>query len=222
MKRLNVCLILTLVLLLVTSSVASAGRNPNPGILPPNSRVQGLTYGEWSAKFWQSIFSIPTPENPAAGHYGPECYLERIGNVGLAVTGGGTLTFDCTMPTGMKLLLVVLIGECSTLEGNGANEQELRMCAQNFVPADLQASIDGIAVHNLSEYLVWSPLFDITVPEDNILEIPAATGQSVSYGTWLMLTPLTPGQHTIHIQGAYPVYGFTYDATYHITVTPGH
>jgi hypothetical protein len=217
MKRLRVCLILTLVLLLITSSVASASRNPNPGILPPNSRVQGLTYGEWSAKFWQSILSIHTP-----GYTGPDCYFKQIGKVGLAVGGGGTLTFDCSMPTGMKLFLAILTTECSTLEGNGSNEAELRACAQNFLPVDLQVTIDGVAVQNLSEYLVWSPLFDITVPEDNIFGMPGGTGLSVSYGTWLMLTPFTPGQHTIHVQGAYPDVGFFYDATYHITVTPGY
>jgi hypothetical protein len=212
-KRIIVVFVLAMVVILV--SVAPAAASANPGVLPPNSRVQGLTYGEWSAKFWQSILSIHAPDYDVS-----ECYFERVGNVGLAVTGGGTLTFDCTMPTGMKLFLVVLVGECSTLEGNGTNEEQLRECAKSFVPADLQASIDGVAVQNLSEYLVWSQVFDITVPVDNILGIPAGTGQSVSYGTWLMLTPFTPGQHTIHIQGAYPDYNFTYDAIYHITVTP--
>lgn len=226
MKRLRVCLILTLALLLVAVSVAGAGGNANPGILPPDSRVQGLTYGEWSAVFWQQAFALPASDSWLGGHYGPDCFFARIGNVGLAVSGGGTLNLSCEVPAGMPLFMVVLASECSTIEPPpfyGGNEEELRACALTFVPADLQVSIDGASVENLSDYLVLSPLYEFTVPEDNFFGVPGGTvAQSISYGTWLMLAPLTPGEHTIYVYGTYPLFGFIYDATFDITVTPGH
>ncbi len=221
MKRLRLCLTLTLAMLLVTVSVASAGGNANPGILPPNSRLQGLTYGEWSAKDWQSFVAIPPAESPYFGHLGPDCYFDRIGNVGFAVSGAGTLTLECEMPVGMALHMVVLDLMSTTLMGDGETEQELRECAQGFIPADLQASLDGVLVQNLDEYLVLSPAFDLTLPEDNIFGVPGGTGLAVSHGTWLMFAPLTPGQHTIHVQGAYPELDFAYDWTYLVTVVPG-
>jgi hypothetical protein len=217
--------VILVALLSIPASVASGGGNANPGILPPNSRVQGLTYGEWSAQYWQDVAAIPCDENPLCGHFGPECYFARIGNVGLGVAGGGTVTLDCEMPAGMMLFVAVLGMECSTLEGppfHGNNEEELRACNLQFPPHDLQASVDGVAVQNLSDYLVWSPLFEITVPEGNIFGVPAGSGYSVNYGTWLMIGPLTPGQHSVHLQGTYlPELDFGWDGTFHITVTPG-
>jgi len=221
MKRLRVCLALTLAMLLVTVSVASAGGNANPGVLPPNSRVQGLTYGEWSARLMQSVFGLPLSENPAAGAPWTGCYLERVGNVGLGVPFFGSGTFTCEMPVGTMLYLLVIASECSTLEPPpfyGSNEAELRACATSTAFADLQASIDGVAIQDVADYLVTSPLYQLTLPEGNVLGLPAGTGDSVAYGAFLMLAPLSPGQHTVHVHGAVPG-AFEYDMTYFITVT---
>lgn len=38
--------------------------NSNPGVHPPCSKPYGLAYGEWSAKWWEWVFSIPAPTNP--------------------------------------------------------------------------------------------------------------------------------------------------------------
>jgi hypothetical protein len=226
MKQLRVCLILTLALLLATVSVAGAGGNSNPGILPPNLRVQGMTYGEWNALWWQHVLEIPASENPMFGNYGPDCAFAQIGDVGLALAFAESVDIACAVPAGMKLFMGTLEAECSTLEEwpfFGGNEDELRACAQSFVPEDLQVSIDGVAVQNLSDYLVTSPMYLFTVPDDNVLGAPGGSvGQSIAYGTFLMLAPLTPGQHTVHVYGTFPwpPPPFTYDSTFHITVTP--
>lgn len=224
MKRLRLCLTFTLALLMVAVPFAGAAGNPNPGILPPDARVQGLTLGEWNAAMFQEIFAIPLAENPLAGHYGSECYYARRGNVGFFDVGNGQLDITCEVPAGVMLLVGVGGVECSTLEPppwHGENEEELRSCAQSYVPSDLQASIDGVAVQNLRDYLVTSPLFDFTVPDDNILGLPAGSGQSVAYADAFMLAPLPPGQHTIHLADAYPPeIGIWWDATFHVTVTP--
>jgi hypothetical protein len=211
MKRLRIrmtVVLVIMVLLLITQSVASAHGNANPGVLPPNSRVQGLTYGEWSARWWQYVLSIPAPQNPLTGGTGANCVFQRIGNVGLVAAdpqAGQTLT--CEVPAGMMLYLDILSAECSTLEPPpfyGGNEEELRACAESFIHSDLEASIDGVAIQNLSQYIHTSPLFEFTLPEDNILGVPAGSvGESVSNGAHLMLAPLTPGQHTIHLHGEY-------------------
>jgi hypothetical protein len=228
MKTLRLGLILSLSLLLITVSVAGAG-NPNPGILPPNARVQGLTYGEWNALWWKAVLELPISENPMFGNYGPDCAFAQVGDVGLALAFAESVNVSCKVPAGMKLFIGTLGAECSTLEDwpfYGGNEEELRACAQLFAPVDLQVSIDGVAVQNLSDYLVASPMYEFTLPEDNVFGLPTGTvGQSVAYDTNLMLAPLTPGQHTIHVYGAFdwpPPELFTYDSTFDITVTPGH
>jgi hypothetical protein len=43
--------------------VASAG-NSNPGVLPINSSPHGMSYGSWTAAWWQWVLSIPADTNP--------------------------------------------------------------------------------------------------------------------------------------------------------------
>ena len=218
-------IVVTVVLLSGTIYIASARGNANPGVLPPNSRVQGLTYGEWLAKWWEYALIIPAAQNPLTGGTGENCVFQRIGTVGLVVANSTLdVPIKCEVPTGMMLYLEVLGAECSNLEEPpffGGNEAELLACAQSFVPQDLQASIDGIEVQNLNKYIFTSPMYDFTEPEDNILGVPAGTtGESIGSGAYLMLAPLSPGKHTIHVQGTYPSLDYTADKTFDLTVKP--
>jgi hypothetical protein len=216
-------MVMIVVFLLITVSISNAQGRANPKILPPVSAVQGLSYGEWSALWWQSILSIPALENPAVGAPWTDCYFDRIGNVGLGVAFfSPSGSFACKMPTDTMLFIPLATIECSTLEPEpfyGSSEKELRTCARGFEITDLQASLDGIPINNLSDYIVTSPIFDFTVPDDNILGVPAGSGQSVSYGAWLMFAPLNPGEHTLHLNSTIPDFGVTFDRYYDITVT---
>jgi hypothetical protein len=206
---------------LATVSTASGRGNPNPGILPPNSRIQGLTYGEWSARNWQYVFSIPTPQNPLAGGTGNHCVFQRIRNVGLVIFPIIN-EIECEVPAGTMLFFPVVAAECSNLEPPpwyGGNEEELRACATSFTFTDLHASIDGVAVKNLDQYFFTSPLFEFTLPEDNILGSDELTGLSVSYGVWLMLAPLSPGEHSVYLHATIPEAAFTVDQNIDLTVT---
>jgi hypothetical protein len=227
MKRSRMWTVLAaaMALLLITTSVAGAGGNANSGVLPPNSRVHGLTYGDWLARWWQYALTLPASQNPIIGSTGANCAVQRSGNVALvlAYSAPGD-PIQCEVPVGTMLFLEVLSSECSTLEPPpfyGANEAELRTCAEGFVPLDMKASIDGVEVRNLSQYVKTSPLYTFTVPEDNILGAPAgATGESVAYGVHLLLAPLTPGKHTIHVYSTYePGFPWTADKIFELVVT---
>jgi hypothetical protein len=229
MKRLRfrIAVVVTVVVLLSTVCIASAQDNANPRVLPPDSLVQGLTYGEWSVLWWQSILSIPTSQNPLTGATGADCIYERLGNVGLVMVhpqAGQVL--KCEVPAGMMLFLDILSVECSTLEPPpfyGEDEEALRACALSFNLEDLEATIDGVDVENLGEYIHTSPPFIFAVPEDNILgvEFPTLTGKSVSNGAHLLLAPLSPGGHTIYLHGVVDIEGepFTVDMDFELTVT---
>ena len=109
MKQLKILSIGTvvIVLLLGTVYIAFARGNKNPGVLPPSSRIQGLTYGEWSAKWWQYVFSIPTPENPLEGGTGTNCIYQRIGDVGLIAADPLSVSaITCEVPSGMILFTI--------------------------------------------------------------------------------------------------------------------
>jgi hypothetical protein len=227
MKKSQVLAVITVVvvLLLATAYIAFARGNANHTILPPNSRVQGHTYGEWSSIWWQYVFSLPADQNPLVGATGTKCAFKRVGNVAVVVVDPTAIEpIECEVPNGTILYLDILSTECSTLEEapfHGENEADLRTCAEGFILTDLEASIDGVAIQNLDQYIHTSPLFEFTVPENNILEVDAGSiGQSISNGAHLMLKPLTPGVHTIHLHASYPDLEFTVDTTYNFTITP--
>jgi hypothetical protein len=88
---------------------------------------------------------------------------------------------------------------------------------------DLFASIDGVPLTGLSAYRATSSMFTFTA-DPALASLPGGdpcvTGSpqpGVSVGYWLLLTPLTPGTHTLHF-GA-PNMG--QDLTYILTVKPG-
>jgi hypothetical protein len=88
---------------------------------------------------------------------------------------------------------------------------------------NLSCQIDGRAVVNLAAYRAVTPAgqaYMVAFPDNNVWGIPAGTyGPSVDDGYWLMLAPLSHGQHTIHFtagQGSNP--SFNLDVTYQITV----
>lgn len=224
MKGKQVIYIVIVVILLGSSAVIAYARaNAGPGIVSPNSKVQGLTYGEWSAKWWQYVLSIPTPENPLTGGTGDRCVFERIGNVGLvAVNPTLGAPIYCEVPAGMMLFLDIVSAECSNLEPepfHGEDETQMRACATGFTLADLQASIDGQAVKNLKKYIHTSPIFEFSMPADNILGTETLIGQSVSNGAHLILSPLSPGEHQVMLHANVPELDYTVDMDMRFTVT---
>lgn len=199
-------------------------------VLPPASMPYGMSYGEWSALWWQWALGISVSNHPLldlggceVGQSGPVWFL------GGAFTGTAT-TRECTAPSGKAIFFPILNAECSTVEAPpfyGGNEEELRSCAIAFMDytdfGSLRASVDGQEIANLNGYRFTSPMFDFTLPADNLMGLPAGTaGSSVSDGVWLMLTPLSAGRHTIHFEGSIPAFAFTLDVTYQLTVLGGH
>jgi hypothetical protein len=110
----------------------------------------------------------------------------------------------CTLSNITSILFPILNSECSYAEFPYLkNETQLRDCAkaeQDKVNS-LEASIDGIKLVNLNQYRIQSPLFNFSLPEDNILRLKPQTTQAVSDGNWIFLRPLSIGNHTISFRG---------------------
>ena len=212
-------------------------------LVPINANYQGLTYAQWSARHWQWLFSLPAAAHPlldtanaSAGQTGSVWFL---GGTFAAVetTPGvivGQANRNIVIPTGKSVFFPLVSVEFSTIEGNGATENELRSQANffaNFIaPGSLFLIIDGKPVTNLHRQRVASPLFQFgPLPQDNILQLfgyaaPAgATSPSVSDGYFAMLKPLSRGVHTLHFGGSLDLSSiggplFTQDIRYTITV----
>jgi len=216
-----VCMIeVAFVMLLSVSYITNVRGSGYPSVLPPTSRVQGLSYGEWLAQWWECALMIPAQQNPLTS--GEKCVLKSSGTVGLVIANPWlNEPISCKIPVGMMLFIEVLGVEFSNIEEPpfyGEDEEALRACAQAFIPQDLSAAIDGVEVENLSKFIFLSPVFQFTAPENNILAVPAGTaGKSISSGAYLMFAPLSIGKHTIHLKGTYPDLGYTAEKIFHFT-----
>jgi hypothetical protein len=223
----GVAAVISLLAVVSASAPPVHAANPNPGVIPPNATPYGMTYGEWSARWWQWALSLPVDENPffdedgdctngANGQLGPVWFLTGVLNE------SGTAERDCTVPVGKALFFPLINVECSTVEEEpffGADEDALRACATGFNFSDVYATIDGRPVRNLEAFHVVSPLFSFTLPDENVLGLEGGTtGESVSYGYYLMVPPLSAGAHKIEFGGTYADFEFSLAITYNLTV----
>jgi hypothetical protein len=190
-----------------SSPTALTNSSSNEGeLFTTDSTPYGLTYGEWTARWWQWAYSIPRDVHPAYDDSGKYCAQRQSGPVWfLAGTFEHPAERYCTIPADKAILLPILNSECSYAEFPGLNsEEELRQCAKQMQDSivHLEASIDGVPVSGLEQYRIQSSLFNLTLGQNNILELPAnTTTQAISDGNWLFLKPLSPGDHVIYFKG---------------------
>jgi hypothetical protein len=209
--------------------LAQAERNPNPGVLPPNSHPHGRTYEQWNTSWIRWIFSIPADRNPLLDETGANCGEGQSGHVWfLAGNFGGTTTRNCNIPHGTMLFFPVL--NFFVVNTLGETDQEMLDTVASVMPfideGTLEADVEGRQIHNLPLYKLSriiqpDPLsvFNVSLTDNNIFPpAPARLYRGVGDGYYLMLTPLSAGQHTIHFHGEVPAFGFTLDVTYHLTV----
>jgi hypothetical protein len=213
------------------ASVATPNANSvsRPSDYPPNSKPYNLTYGEWSAKWWQWIFSIPQEINPLLDITGERCAQNQSGPVWfLTGTTGGSVERTCTIPEGKAILFPVL-NFVNVRAAPSETEEDLRKIPKDQADkaATLEASVDGVPLQDLQNYRADSPLFNVTLPESNILGIPGRSSEAVADGYWVMLQPLPAGEHTIHFRGAYVdvtapagASNIVTEVTYHLTIAP--
>ena len=143
---------------------------------------------------WTKVLETPSAQN-SFGTGGAAFACWNLGGGTVAPFGPSSVP-SCTVKPGTKIFVAAASVECSTLEGNGTTEAELRACAeQSDVQTAPSVTVDGQPVP-VKE--AETPLMNIVLPAGNIFGLPAGTtGLSVGHGWVAHLNPLTPGTHTI-------------------------
>lgn len=149
---------------------------------------------------------------------------------------GGPAECSVKVPAGKALFFPLANADCSSLEDppfHGDTKKEQRSCAKfwadHIVEASLFCEIDGLPVTNLERYRVVSPQCEFTAPTPWVFGAVGGPGTAVVDGYYLLLRPLSKGDHSIHFGGAFHFSvadgdpfdaDFGIDTTHHLTV--GH
>ncbi|MPW22809.1 hypothetical protein GCT13_39930 [Paraburkholderia sp. CNPSo 3157] len=229
-------------------ALADSSQNPYIVLPDQAASMTGQNYGEWSGLWWKWMLGIPFGQNlpnPTFYSDGTHCNTNQSGTVWFLTepASGGMATEQCTVPYGQYIFIPILNAECSTYElplgvypssrfGPGCNDEaECSACAKTLADlintGSVNASVDGIPVTGLqsssSPFRTQSPFFQFSVPTNNFFATEglsgAGSGMSVSDGYWLMVRPLIPGQHSIHVEAAFTRFKFGENVTYKITVS---
>lgn len=199
-------------------------------VFPKGSSPYGLGYDEWSAKWWVWLLSIPGEMNPSNDIDGSNCAIDQSGPVWyLAGSQGELQVRHCSLPAGKAILFPVLTSECSYAENRDLRTpDELLECAKNehegYISRSMVLKVDGTPIV-VDDFRVQSTLFNFTFPPANVFGAPPGPTQGVSDGWFVMLKPLSPGQHTIEFSGevrkaAIEAGGFSTAVIYNLDVSP--
>jgi len=194
---------------------AATGRNSgNPGVVPIQAMVDGKSYGDWHAAWWQWTMSHPIEQfNDPTGQF---FAADQSGSVWFLQGGNGDQERYNTMPAGTFLLcpLFSYINDypCPDPDFQPAPGQSLedfltqgaKYVIDTFVVSPPSMEVDGVPINNPSAYRATSKLFTFTGDISNQGFDACVTGtpqQAVADGWLVILKPLTPGAHTLRFSG---------------------
>ncbi len=199
-----------------------------PRVRPPNSTPYDKTYAEWSAAWWKWGLELPVADHPFSDSTNIDFSAGQSGPVWFLAATGGPSVRTVTIPAGKAPFVALINSECSSLEAapfHGDTAAQQAACATAFSDhiIDVFCEIDGVAVRDIQNYRFVSPQYSFTAPTPWIFGDVGGAGTSVGDGFYVMLTPLSKGQHTLHFGGTFhfpPEEGGDsgIDTTYHITV----
>src|SRR5438046_1433660 len=197
--------------------------NVTPAQYPPASHL--------ATRWWQWALETPASENPLTDTTGQFGAVNQSGRVWfLAGNPSGTTVRTITVPSG-KALFFPILNVFDVEDGIAVGGGRLFLVpkpvqvAQEFfskviaTATGLSREVDGSPVPITTANLDESTPFSLHLPADNILGVLAGVYYpAVDSGYYVLLPPLSAGQHTIHWAGSLTFFSLSLDVTYNITV----
>jgi len=159
----------------------------------------GLTYSNWTVKWWKWILEIPKYISPLFDPDGKNAYLNQT---------YGKVFFLCqTLESSEKIpvrtinvpketsIFMPIINWISVLHEDGETDEELLKVARQRmdVVKDLEITINEIRLSTnfVKKFRVESRFVNVFLPENNIFGHPSCKTRIVSDGYWIFTRPLT-------------------------------
>jgi hypothetical protein len=197
-------------------------QSDSPMVFSVGSNPFGISYAEWTAKWWKWALSIPLENNPIRDDTSKYYRLNQSGPVWfLAGTSGGIVERKCTIPKEKAILFPILnYGATFADEPTIKSEPELISLAKREIDvvSDLEVVVDGTKLDDLKTYRVRSPIFNVVLPENNFFAGRPGPTRGVSDGYWLFLKPLQVGEHNLNSFGSCKAGRVSIGVNYQLTI----
>jgi hypothetical protein len=207
-------------------SVASTAAAAFFIVTPPRTILPTLrTYNQSAADWWKWLLAQPANVSPLLDTTGAQCGRGQplLGAWYLAgAPDSNPVTRSCTVPNFRTLLIPVANGLYGAFPSDPAAERTEQFVRSQLAfvkdASELSLSIDGTPVNNVGNFYEESTLFNVTLPQNNIFDVPGGTvlSPSADAGYYVAVSGLLPGQHTITWHSV--IDGISQDVTYNIRV----
>lgn len=175
-----------------------------------DSYPYGLSYGEWTVKWWQWLLSIPRSCNPLEDQSGEHAAINQptehvwflAGKLG---SEDKNLPLrNCNIPVGRSILFPVINCEANPIEFpelktkealidhvvNDENTIVEKTCILNDMPIDVQR------VKSDPE------IFEVSLNNDNIYNVNGGNTIACADGYWVFLRPPPRGEYELSFRGS--------------------
>jgi hypothetical protein len=167
-------------------------------VFAPNSKPYGLTIGEWSARWWEWVLSIPPGSNPQLDGIAGKASNSDHCDQGqqdpvwfLAGNYGGTTIRRCQVPLGRSLLFPIFnnpfgagVGDCQTAGGGGGTIP----CSQYKNPYEPNSPLVGIPALQAAaadQIQFYNPAMEVTLDGVSVNSLTSYRAASPVFSYWL-------------------------------------
>lgn len=198
------------------NKVAHFSRNENPF---------GKTWEQWTVEWWQWLLSYPKEINPANSRVNLN-FVHNNNDViflaGIDSTAIGPVERTITISSHKAILFPIINFITSYLEDpNLRSDEDLLLSTKSNID-DIrikQVRIGETDINIGDEHRVFSNIFNLYFPPNNLYDIDSGFTRACADGYWCFLKFLSPGKYKIQTFGSCLAGRIKIGVTYNINVT---
>jgi hypothetical protein len=189
-----------------------------------NQKPFGKTWEQWTIEWWQWFLSYPKKINSAYPGTGLNFAFHNNNVIFLAGVDSniGPVERTITIPSQKAILFPIINFITSYLE-----DPEIR-CDEDLI-SSTKSNIDDIRIKQVrvdetniltgNESRVFSNIFTLHFPPNNLYDIESGFTRACADGYWCFLKSLSPGEHKIYTFGSCLAGRIKIEVTYYLNVT---
>jgi hypothetical protein len=204
--------VINLILTLVPVSLFAYASENDPKLFSEDSAPYGVSYSEWTQRWWQWYVSIPKTQSPNFVSNHIECSVGQDPNSPVFFLFSPLVDEEnpnrtCTIPQGKAVLIPIVsgiadFGDPELPEKTDKALTETVIAGNNN--AEILVKLDGVPldISNEDRFRVLSDFFNIKLPENNLWEEKEKPGtyRARAEGYYVFLEPLSTGEHILYYE----------------------